>query len=569
MKTTGELINIVAQGELNTDELFALAHVPPKHPARQWVEWETPVTALIQINPKNHQWNVSANSSLLGIQTHLPDPLYKDPIQMTPLNLEVAGRADTISMDIQLKSRLRAELSFQENAKKVMSLNRVNIGLGDTMPPLNTKPGMAFAIQLNTVDIVRWEPIVSALTEAINPPNAAPEAKAFPLALQSIELNIDKITDGDTLLFSVLKSRITHPSPTAWNARFNSPTLDGLVETQWDKDTLTFTKVDLERLRINESLFETVKNALYAKKADKNPTTLPNIKLDIRELTLGARQLGHVRLVGANTHLNEGALWETSELKLANTTSELQGHVAWLRPHNDPVGESTLELKLNTQNLGNLFTQWGYPNVLKKTQADLEAKLNWTGAPTDPVIASLNGSFTGKMSQGSILKVEPGAGRLLSLFSLQHLLKRITLDFSDVVNKGFGFDSIVTNGTIKEGVMDLNKLSVIGSSATIVLGGKANFNTETLDMHAIVLPAINAGAPALALSIVNPAVGIGTFVTQWLFKDQLSNIFKAEYTIQGSFDDPTVEPLKRQAPTPLLNTPALEFDNSPRGISRQ
>ena len=68
---------------------------------------------------------------------------------------------------------------------------------------------------------------------------------------------------------------------------------------------------------------------------------------------------------------------------------------------------------------------------------------------------------------------------------------------------------------------------------------------ETLDLDAIILPAINAGGPALALSIINPAVGIGTFLTQWVFKDQLSNMFRMEYEIKGPFDDPVVEKASR------------------------
>ena len=149
------------------------------------------------------------------------------------------------------------------------------------------------------------------------------------------------------------------------------------------------------------------------------------------------------------------------------------------------------------------------------------------------------------MKRGEFLQIEPGAGRLLSLLSMQHLLHRLTLDFRDVLGKGFAFDSAHVAGTVKNGVLSIPKASVLGSSATVMVGGSISLVRETLDLDAIILPAINAGGPALALSIINPAVGIGTFLTQWVFKDQLSNMFRMEYEIKGPFDDPVVEKASR------------------------
>ena len=145
------------------------------------------------------------------------------------------------------------------------------------------------------------------------------------------------------------------------------------------------------------------------------------------------------------------------------------------------------------------------------------------------------------MQRGEFLQIEPGAGRLLSLLSMQHLMRRLTLDFRDVLGKGFSFDSAHLSGTVRDGVLNIPKASVLGSAATVMVGGSINLVRETLDLDAIILPAINAGGPALALSIINPAVGIGTFLTQWVLKDQLSNMFRMEYEIKGTFDEPSIE----------------------------
>lgn len=99
-----------------------------------------------------------------------------------------------------------------------------------------------------------------------------------------------------------------------------------------------------------------------------------------------------------------------------------------------------------------------------------------------------------------------------------------------------------------------------------MVGGSISLVRETLDLDAIIFPAINAGGPALALSIINPAVGIGTFLTQWVFKDQLSNMFRMEYEIKGPVRRPRrreglanqnsgaeIKPPRRRAHPPLFD----------------
>ena len=68
---------------------------------------------------------------------------------------------------------------------------------------------------------------------------------------------------------------------------------------------------------------------------------------------------------------------------------------------------------------------------------------------------------------------------------------------------------------------------------------------EKLDMEALVLPKFNAEAPALALTLLNPAVGVGTFVAQWFLKDEISNLMSSTYHVHGSFQDPVVDKMPR------------------------
>jgi hypothetical protein len=56
--------------------------------------------------------------------------------------------------------------------------------------------------------------------------------------------------------------------------------------------------------------------------------------------------------------------------------------------------------------------------------------------------ATLSGEMKLEASKGQFLKLDPGAGKLLGLISLQTLPRRFSLDFGDVFSQGFAFDSI-------------------------------------------------------------------------------------------------------------------------------
>ena len=81
---------------------------------------------------------------------------------------------------------------------------------------------------------------------------------------------------------------------------------------------------------------------------------------------------------------------------------------------------------------------------------------------------------------------------------------------------------------------------IVGSQATVLVSGSVDLARRQLNSRAVVLPDINAGNASIALAFVNPAVGIGTFLAQLLLRNPLSRIFKVEYDITGSMDNPVI-----------------------------
>jgi uncharacterized protein YhdP len=104
----------------------------------------------------------------------------------------------------------------------------------------------------------------------------------------------------------------------------------------------------------------------------------------------------------------------------------------------------------------------------------------------------------------------------------------------------------------------------------VLMEGSADLQRETQNLRVIVVPEINAGTASLAYAVINPAVGLGSFVAQLFLRRPLMAASTREFTVQGSWDEPKVERVERKldAPLPELDPPAPPAAASaPRGAS--
>jgi uncharacterized protein YhdP len=134
---------------------------------------------------------------------------------------------------------------------------------------------------------------------------------------------------------------------------------------------------------------------------------------------------------------------------------------------------------------------------------------------------------------------------LLGVLSLQALPRRLTLDFRDVFSDGFSFDFLRGDVTIAQGIAKTNNLQMKGVNAAVLMEGQANFAKETQDLKVVVVPELNAGTASLIASVINPAVGVGTFLAQLFFRKPLIEAATQEFHIDGSWADPKVTKVQR------------------------
>jgi uncharacterized protein YhdP len=137
--------------------------------------------------------------------------------------------------------------------------------------------------------------------------------------------------------------------------------------------------------------------------------------------------------------------------------------------------------------------------------------------------------------------------KLLGVLSLQSLPRRLSLDFRDVFSEGFAFDFVRGDVTIQQGIAATNNLQMKGVNAAVLMEGKADIARETQDIKVVVVPEINAGTASLVATMINPAVGLGTFLAQMFLRQPLMRAATQEFQIDGTWADPRIARVSRKS----------------------
>ena len=137
---------------------------------------------------------------------------------------------------------------------------------------------------------------------------------------------------------------------------------------------------------------------------------------------------------------------------LNNGGSKLNGSGNWRLDGGQSL--SSLRIALDTPSLERQLTEWGVDQGLTGTPAKGELSINWQGPIYRLDKPTLQGNYRLTTEAGLLRRLDTPGTRLLSLLSLNGVMRRLSLDFSDVFEKGFYFKRIAFSGKVSNGVLD-------------------------------------------------------------------------------------------------------------------
>jgi uncharacterized protein YhdP len=275
---------------------------------------------------------------------------------------------------------------------------------------------------------------------------------------------------------------------------------------------------------------------------------MPALDVVIDDLEWRGRKFGRVELLATNRATGTAREWRVQKLQARMPEATVDATGQWAASAPNAPRHMALDFQVDLADSGALLERMGYGKILRGGKGRLQGQLGWAGSPFSPDLPSLDGQMSMALETGQVLKVDAGAARLLGVLTLQSLPRRLLLDFRDLYQEGFAFDNIGGELRLSDGVAHINNLRMRGVQATVLMEGQADLERETQDLRVFVVPEINAGTASLAYAAINPAIGLGTFLAQWLLRRPLIAASTREFHVTGSWDDPKVERVERKPP---------------------
>jgi uncharacterized protein YhdP len=269
-----------------------------------------------------------------------------------------------------------------------------------------------------------------------------------------------------------------------------------------------------------------------------DPRTLPPLSIKADDFALGLRHFGSLEAEFVRIETGLEAVNITSR----DDSFELSGVGRWVVDPADDAGQrSYLTAKLISTNIKQTTARLNYQPGIVGQDMEVDIDVSWPGGPREDILAHLDGNIGIRLGSGQLDEVEPGAGRVFGLLSVVALPRRLSLDFRDVLGKGFGFDEITGNFRVVSGETFTCDLSLKSPAADIGIVGRAGLASRDYEQSAMVSASVGNTLPIVGAVVAGPGVAAALLIFSQIFKKPLQDMGQIYYGIGGSFDEPVME----------------------------
>lgn len=477
----------------------------------EYLEGVTNVNATIQLPWGEDKQGKTLNitSDLVGVAMNYPAPFNKTA--QTKMPLQVQYHINSKNEDIvKFKFALLDGILFLKNR----NLYGGRIAIGNKLDSVAGTDGIFINGNLQKLDWSQWSPFI----------RSSQQNDALPI---EIDLRVA------SLLLNGDEYKPVH-------IKYNTARSELFIDTQILTGTFAFNQeadvlaVRLDRLNMPENR---VKNtALMDYLRDKRAAgQLPLVQIFCDQMQINKRTFKKISL----ELLPRTYGYEIVNFSINNDHLVLQAQGSWQMDGNVLT---SLSGNIYTQNFGKVLGEWGYNNSISRGKGELNFNVHWDGAPMDFDVLKIAGSSRLDLRSGSLTSVNPGIGRIIGLLSLESIQRRLQLDFSDLLSKGFAFDKFVADIKFEPGSVLSDNVLITSPAAKIELSGKTGIKSQDLDFTMFVTPKVGASLPiAAAIAAGNPAIGAAIWLFDKASGSKISEITKYKYKVTGTWDAPKVD----------------------------
>jgi len=495
--------------------------------------------------PEQQPAGLIIQSDLVGLDIDLPAPFGKKAAHALPLSIVQESSPHNAAAP-QTESQLwfarygelltlRANLPNNTTGATTNTTPKIHVRLGAGEASAPQESGLTISGTLRKLDLDAWRQIDLGGTN---------QAAALPFREANVTFNEIRLLNrrlNDTHLKLL-------PAGNGWRIALVGREITGEITTA---TALSGTNVSAhfkrliwpDAVAVAPASRETPKTALPSlATTDKR---ILGIDLRADSVAWQGRELGEM-----NLRLTADALGlRLDNLLLAHADGRLRakGNIA-----NHPRRPTQLELQLESDKLGQLLDRLGLPGHVKRGSVRIAGPLGWMGTLENFEIARLHGQLDINLKNGQFTQIEPGAGKLLGILSLQALPRRIALDFRDIFSEGFAFDEIIGKVHLERGSAYTKNLRMSGPAAKVSMSGVADLVHESQNLRVHIEPRLEDTLAVAGALLGGPVVGVGALIAGKVLQNPIGQAASFEYAITGPWAEPLISKIakpKIQPPT--------------------
>lgn len=505
-------LNLKLQGDYDITNFESILGIPlPAHGSAPWT--------FSIANFEDDQIGFTAESELLGVELITPDPFAKSSTETTPFSVSCILPCIDSGWDLSFNDSIQSNF-VQDKQTGEMILNKLVFGNSDKKIDSN------FGGKIDELDVDKWIAILAKNTSrknSIDLPFKKMSIQINKLIFMARELsnvNVDIESDKDGLAFNInandIVGKITVPNELESRGiivqldKLHWKTVGKIIEKNQEMTSPDSSKYPALHIRIGDFIYDGI--------------ALGESTIEVRPVAEGIR------------------------VEKFNTRSDLMNltiNGVWLRNEGDS-GLSKFNIIMTSKNITKFLTTMGFQAPITEAETIIDMQAQWSDFPSQFEIKNISGKMRIEIGSGEVVDAKPGMGRVLGLFSLTNLPRRLILDFRDVLGKGLRFQSMKGDFVLDNGDAFTESFVIDSSSAEIIVTGKTGLAKQDYDQMVYVTPRVGRVLPTIG-AIAGGAVGAAAgFLVQGMFRKGLKDVGKIIYKVTGSWDNPNIELIKTE-----------------------
>lgn len=478
-----------------------------------------------QVDIVGGQPELYVESDLVGVSSRFPYPFSKNTGEIKTFSLATTLPFGSELVELSFGSDIQAEMLVRsENDVNYLSILNVGVNARPARLVAGTQ-GIFVNGELDSLVLEEWLDLADVVSDEGQSGGSLP--MDISLALSEADLF------GYKWKNIVSHSKFVNGQ---WDITADGEGLRGVLQTNGHGSDAHIS-LRMDELAIATTALPKQENDGSGENLD--PQVLPTFDVRVDKFKFDQLDLGQVAFT--SSRIKQGQ--HIGDIAIRSETFLMAGAGNWTRIANDQ--RSSFNVTVESEDLAKMLEQLDYASDnIRGGQALLTANVFWQGAPTDYSHSRLNGQLGLTVNDINFSDIDPGAGRVFGLLSIQALPQRLSLDFSDLFKKGLQIKAINGNFAVKNGDAVTDDLVMQGTAARIDLAGRIGLVEQDYDQILAVTPEVGSSLPLVGAAVAGPAgAGVGTAI---MFLHKLFNpkILHYKYQITGSWDDPQVVQLK-------------------------